>query len=90
MMRFSKIIVALLCIACVLALCIAPYVDIPVTVLKSLQIAVLLLLSLAGAALLLANIFHWVLVRYSVVRADCRTPVRALFLPIKTNCVQQC
>jgi hypothetical protein len=90
MMRFTKIVVALLCIVCVLALCIAPYVDIPVTVLKSLQILLLLMSSMAAGALTLASLFHRVSTRYLILRVGYETRIQPLSLPFETNCVQQC
>ena len=91
MARFAKITVALLCIVCVLALCIAPYVDIPVTVLKSLQIALLLIFLLLAIPLLLVNFFlsRIVLLRHALEDG------RAVFtwpcsLSLERNCVQRC
>ena len=91
MARSAKIIVALLCITCVLALCIAPYVDIPVTVLKSLQITLLLMALLLAASFLLVNVFlsHLAWFRY-VARTGQTILTRPFLLPIETNCVQQC
>lgn len=90
MTRAAKIIVALLCMVCVLILCIAPFVDIPVTVLKSLQVVILLMLSLTGCALLLSGALHSGLVapRQLVLRVNSGPLIRPL--PIETNCVQQC
>jgi hypothetical protein len=90
MMRFAKIFVALLCIVCVLALCVAPYADIPVTILKSLRILLLLMFSLAAGALTLVSLFHWVSIRYVITRVDHKTHIQPLSLPFETNCVQQC
>jgi len=92
MARSAKIGTALLCIVCVLALCIAPYVDIPVTALKSLQIALLLMLSLVGCALLFLNGFLFFLIgfRRAVGQIRYRTLINSLPLPFEINCVQQC
>jgi hypothetical protein len=90
MARFTKILVALLCIVCVLALCIAPYVDIPVTVLKSLQIALMMLLLLAGAGSLVSG-WLFLLTFFRRGKTIGRAPIiPVLILPIQTNCVQQC
>lgn len=91
MARYAKIIVALLCLVCVLALCVAPYVDIPVTVLKSLQNAILLMVLLGTASLLLADILqtHLVLFRH-IARTSHNGLVRPLRSPIEASCVQQC
>jgi hypothetical protein len=96
--RFEKIaktatvLVALLCIVCVLALCIAPYVDIPVTALKSLQIALLMMLALAGSAALMAQglFFRLAMPASEALPGDFAAPLRPRMLPIECNCVQQC
>lgn len=91
MARFAKIVVALLCITCVLTLCIAPYVDIPVTVLKSLQITLLLLSLLLVAARLLISSRLFLLAFFRGRVTESRAPLIPLLrLPIQTNCVQQC
>lgn len=91
MARFAKIIVALLCIVCVLALCIAPYVDIPVTVLKALQTAVLLMFLLLAAALLLANLFFSWVVEFRATAGMVRTALTwPSHLLLEMNCVQRC
>lgn len=92
MARSAKIIVALLCIVCVLALCIAPYVDIPVTVLKSLQVVLLLMFALLAGALLSANLFlfYLTLVKPDTGQVRHTISTRLFLLPIETNCVQQC
>jgi hypothetical protein len=91
MARSAKIIVALLCIACVLALCIAPYVDIPVTALRSLQTILLLMFALAGA-LVLADVFSFgsSLVPRPILKASRPSRMRSFLPPIEANCVQQC
>lgn len=88
--KIAKIVAALLCIACVLALCIAPYVDIPLTVLKSLQLVLLLMGLLSSGVLLLATLFHQVSVHYALLRSDLRTPARCLVQPLESNCIQRC
>jgi hypothetical protein len=85
----AKIVVAMLCIVCVLALCIAPYVDLPFTVLKALQDVLLLTFALLVCALALLGIFQ-VLVRCALMRSDHRALTRSLLSPFETNCVQQC
>jgi ABC-type protease/lipase transport system fused ATPase/permease subunit len=89
MVRFAKIVVALLCILCVLALCIAPFVDIPVTVLKSLHVILLMILSLAGTVLLLASLFQSVFIRQSAEPTNRKEYSRWLPIPVETNCVQR-
>lgn len=86
----AKIVVAMLCIVCVLTLCIAPYVDIPFTVLKALQDVLLLTFALLVCALALARLFNQVLVRCTLMRSDHRALTRSLLAPFETNCVQQC
>jgi len=89
MVRSAKVFVALLCIVCVLALCIAPYIDIPVTALRSLQIALLLMLSLVTAALSLADLFHRVLVCKMIVRTDQEPSAHLSLLPAEATCVRR-
>lgn len=92
MARSVKIAVALFCLLCVLALCIAPSVDIPATILKSLQVAFLLMVALVGSGLLLVDsyIVYLKLIQYAVARTRETAFVLPLMLPIETNCVQQC
>jgi hypothetical protein len=92
MARYAKIIVALLCLVCVLALCVAPYVDIPVTALKSLQVALLMILSLVAAALLFIGsvFFSLPVFRRNILPGSRATSIRHFLPPIETNCVQRC
>lgn len=90
MVRFFRIFVAVLCIVCILALCIAPFADIPVTVLKALQVVILLMFGLTSSILLLAGMFHQTRSQEVTLRADCESPTRHLLLPLETNCVQRC
>jgi hypothetical protein len=90
MARVINIIAALLCLICVLALCIAPSVDIPDTTLKSLQIAFLMMLILFAGVFQLAGMVDRVLLSHCFyVGAPCAL-VRSPLPPIQTNCVQQC
>lgn len=89
MVRYIKIFVAVLCIVCILALCIAPYADIPLTVLKALQVVIMLMFALMGAVLLLTGAFYQTVLQQLVLRAERQSPIRSLFLPIETNCVLQ-
>lgn len=52
MPRSIKVVVALICLVCILAFCIAPCADIPATALRSMQAILLLLLSIAATALM--------------------------------------
>jgi hypothetical protein len=90
MVRSLKIFVALLCIVCILALCVAPYADIPVSVLKALQIVIMLMFALMTSLLPLFGPSSRVLLQFMALRADRRAPTRSLLLPLDTNCVQQC
>jgi len=91
MARSTKIIVALLCLVCVLALCIAPYVDIPVTALRSLQTILLLMLALATALLLVDSPpFCLTFCRRILPAAGCTALHWSFFLPLEANCVLQC
>lgn len=89
MARYIKIFVAVCCIVCILALCIAPYADIPVTVLDALQFVIMLMFAMVGCVLLSAELFHRVLASQVLLRAHRKVPTRCLLLPIETICVQQ-
>lgn len=92
MARWVKIVIAVLCIVCVLAICIAPNLDLPVTVIKSLQTILLLLtFSLITAAFASVCLFS----RSRVCRAEVRAGPELLHppyssLPFETGCVQRC
>ena len=90
MVRFLRIFVAVLCIVCILALCIAPFADIPLSVLKALQVVIMLMFGLMSGILLLTRIFHRAPAHDAPSRADCKSPMRCLLLPLETNCVQRC
>lgn len=90
MVRSLKIFVALFCIVCILALCIAPYADIPLSVLKALQVVIMLMFALIGSLLLLLGPYTQVLADFMALRVDRRAPTRSPLLPLETNCVQQC
>ena len=89
MVRYVKIFVAVCCIVCILALCIAPYADIPVTVLDALQFVIMLMFATVGGMLLLAWAFHQLVISQVVLRVEQKSPTRSLLLPIETTCVQQ-
>lgn len=89
MVRSIKILVALFCIVCILALCIAPYVDIPVTVLDALQVVIMLMFAAITSLFLVARLFSQVLSGSAEPLYIRKSPTRSL-LPIETNCVQQC
>jgi hypothetical protein len=58
MAKFIRVVVAVLCALCVLAICIAPLADLPDTNLRSYHLAILLLFSLlAGATVVSAQAF---------------------------------
>ncbi len=89
--RTINIAAALFCLVCVIALCIAPSVDIPDTTLKSLQIILFMMLTLTGGVYLFAGIIHS---STSVGSSLSIGKPAALFrfppFPIQANCVQQC
>jgi hypothetical protein len=89
MARAVKIITALLCMICVIALCIAPWVDPPETTLKSLQIILFLMFAFVACTLPFAGMLTLEMVRAPWVW---RIPRLAphLKLPMQVNCVQQC
>jgi hypothetical protein len=90
MVRSIKIFVAVFCIVCILALCIAPYADIPASVLEALQVVVMLMFALITAVLLVAGLFNLVMVRSAEPLYIRKAPKRWLLLPIDSSCVQQC
>jgi uncharacterized membrane protein len=58
MAGFIRVVAAVFCVLCVLAICIAPLVDLPDTNLRSYHLAMLLLFSLmAGATLVRTEAF---------------------------------
>jgi hypothetical protein len=90
MARGINIGAALLCLICVIALCIAPSVDIPDTTLKSFQIIFLMMLTFIGGVLLLSGIVHLALLSHRFSVGQQAALIRSMLLPIQTNCVQQC
>jgi len=90
MARAINIAAALLCLVCVLAVCIAPSVDIPDTTLKSLQIILLMMLILIAGVFKLAGIADLALRSRSFSVGRPAALVRSSVPPIQTNCVQQC
>jgi hypothetical protein len=90
MARAIKIAIALLCLTCVLALCIAPWVDPPQTTLKALQTILFLMSALAVLAFWFAELL-------SPERQNLHEPVWLkalpfpnLLLPREAGCVQRC
>lgn len=90
MVRSIRIFVAVLCIVCILALCIAPYADIPVSVLEALQVVIMLIFALITSVLVLAGLFYQVLSGSTEPLYIRKAPKRWLLLPLETNCLQQC
>lgn len=90
MSRSVKVVVALLCIACILAFCIAPYAEIPATALRSLQAMLLLILALAAAALQSPGRLHRAVPVMFRLRTAHAAPPCPLLLPIQAGCVLQC
>jgi len=79
----------LICIVCLLALCIAPWVDPPETVLKSLQVIFLLMSALVAGLHMLADTLP-VPSRPLGMKSTNIPPIPDLLLPSETSCVQQC
>jgi hypothetical protein len=90
MARAINIAAALLCLVCILAVCIAPSVDIPDTTLKSLQIVLLMMLILFAGVFQLAGIANLALLSRSFSVGFPAALVRSSLPPIQTSCVQQC
>lgn len=89
-MRFAKVVVALLCIVCVLTLCIAPYVDIPVTVLESIQIVLLLVACWAAVELSFSDLLNVMFALQANVWRGRASHMHILFPPFEKSCVLQC
>jgi hypothetical protein len=89
MAQAVKIITALLCMACVVALCIAPWVDPPETTLKSLQVILFLMFAFVACALLVPGLLPQEMLLAIWVRPASRLASHLKFLR-QTNCVQQC
>ena len=79
----------LICIVCLLALCIAPWVDPPETILKSLQVIFLLMSALVAGLHVLAGVLPvpW---RPLGIKSTNIPQIPDLLLPRETSCVQQC
>lgn len=90
MLRYIKIFVAVFCIVCILALCIAPYADIPATVLEALQVVVMLMFAVITSHLLATGLFPQALSESAEPLYIRRSPTRSLLLPLDSSCVQQC
>ncbi|HVW77893.1 MAG TPA: hypothetical protein VHB45_09780 [Alloacidobacterium sp.] len=91
MARIFTIAVALICIVCVLALCIAPSVDIPQTVLKSLQIIALLMFTLIASAYLVAAVLRLAtFLQQANLGASWEPSPQSPLTPLQVSCVQQC
>ena len=75
--------------ACVVALCIAPWVDPPETKLKSLQVILFLMFAFVAYALLVAGFLPSEMLRAIRVRPAPRLASHVKFR-MQTNCVQQC
>ena len=90
MARIPTITVALLCLICILALCIAPAVDIPQTILKSFQMIAMLMLILVTGAFQMADLALLSFPGRSFAMEHLIGMVRSPQPPLATNCVQQC
>ena len=75
--------------ACVVALCIAPWVDPPETTLKSLQVILFLMFAFVACALLVPGVLPREMLLAIWVRPAQRLASHLKFLR-QTNCVQQC
>lgn len=90
MTRAVKIATVLVCIVCLLALCVAPWVDPPETILKSLQVILLLMSALVAGLFLLTDILPLQLQVFTGIVRSNPLPIPGLLLPSEINCVQQC
>jgi hypothetical protein len=90
MVRAINIIAALLCLVCVLIICIAPFADLPETIVQPLQLAILLMLAFVAGMFLHAGILCITVLRLMLPAGCLTSPTSFLLRPIDANCVQQC
>jgi hypothetical protein len=90
MARAIKFVIVAVCLLCILAICIAPLVDLPATSLRSYQAVVILLSTLIGAAFFLLALRPGLGLRTtssSLVRPKIRWRVDA---PMKMSAILRC
>lgn len=90
MVKAVNIIVALTCLVCVLVICIAPFADLPETIIQPLLFILLLILSLVAGIVLSGGIASFMVLRPLLPSGCFTSPPGFLLCPIETSCVQQC
>lgn len=91
MAKAIKFAIVTVCLLCILAICIAPFVDLPATNLRIYQLALVLMWSLMASAicsiLSASQLFmHVCAILFTLPRQK----ILPLSLPIQTSCVLQC
>jgi hypothetical protein len=89
MVRAVKVVLVLLCLAAVLALCIAPWVDPPETTLKSFQIIFFLMSVFAACAFWLIGLIASEMQGLAEPMSSA-IPIFDDLSPRRTSCVQRC
>ncbi len=88
MVRFIRVLVAVFCVLCVLAICIAPLVDLPATKLGSDNLGMLLLCSfMAVATLSLLKAFHHAPQSIRIGLPSSERKKRYSLSPLETNSI---
>jgi len=91
MAKAIKLVTVAVCLLCILAICIAPLVDLPATNLRTYQLALVLMWSLMASAFCLilssSQLFVRVCARLFTLPHQKILP---LSLPLQISCVLQC
>ena len=91
MAKAIKFAIVAVCLLCILAICIAPYVDLPATNLRTYQLALVMMWSLmASAFCLILSVSRLFLRVCAMLFTLPRQKILPLALPIQTSCVLQC
>jgi len=91
MARAIKFAVVAVCLLCILAICIAPLVDLPATSLRTYQLALVLMWSLMASAFCLILSASQLFIRICATLFTLpRRKILSLTLPIQNSCVLQC
>jgi len=91
MAKAIKFAIVAVCLLCILAICIAPYVDLPATNLRNYQLALVMMWSLMASAFCLILSASRLFLRVCAMLFTLpRQKILPLALPIQTSCVLQC
>lgn len=91
MAKAIKFATVAVCLLCILAICVAPLVDLPATNLRTYQLALVLMWSLMASAFCLILSTSQLFIRVCAILFTLPRPKPlSLSLPIQTSCVLQC